>query len=1192
MAAACYPGRPDTSHSLGGPSGSGYSQAVVTDLDFQDNRYPALASPSIRASSMLVGSSDISPQWDPQGPQTDATEANQRQSQAFQSSPRQEQFSPQEMENGRPPTSDSASGTARGPGQSSSRQPATQSPSQSPTLSQSLYPSQMLFRATSSGSGTTPTTDIQSLRSLQSQSPQSPGFAVPSSHTGRQEASVSYSLPPGTARRVVERYSLDDQTNGDRAPSRESEGLGSHMPQQGPGSHMPTQRNSVASASLGVPDRPSSLLPSSPRHPSLPLAGVGVNGNVSNPNSPFPQHMLPLSASPTYSPPISPNMRAYAQQPTYINPGAPAPATNPTYSPALSSQARFQQPQSQPQPVQYQQPQRVQPVQEEVCVECAMRDQDMADVDVLTPGVWERESDAQYQDLLQRELEEEATGIRYSANGSGEGHSQKPRARGGRLTEQNIRIWLTMNPREPAARQQTLSAYIKSQRSLLEAEALAHARAMQEAQTLDNRMRDAYSQLRRSAYDTGSTALPDETGGVRIKPPVPISPSSPYTPSAYVPQPPSHAYDTHGRGHSREITLLENGMIVEHVDVRKEEREARERRRKEEKRARKSSRSSGVDVTSMYSTQSFPASPLLPGDSMGLSQSGQPYSRYSQATMSTTGRPTSVLTAPLDGMAGRSRPDLPRAYSQASFSDAHSLGPGSPKRRFLGFKNLTGWRSQDSLAPSGMSVMSGSVVNMHVALAREGSRPYSASPIDLNTPTRRSQIWPPVAEYPEQKEEHPVEKPKKKKNGLAKIWRLVTGSGKHDTPHADSIKSSGDRTEDDAPLAPPPPLSYLVDRTPGEALSGSMSSPSTRHMSTPSLAPVSPKMPGVPLSPGMSSSTPPSSMLPSPVSSRPSAHLEIVDPSADSWKSNGGIEDPSLQLSRDQRLDESMLPDGALKPGVSRNVQPMNSEPDMRRRSSQSPATVRPPLPTPPQSRPLSVMSRDKSLPPLPGNNTFPADARPRSGTTGNADRPRTVYAYDVRALPPGSGPAHDFLPPQAGFRAPDARRQSFGGMSSRPNFAAQTMPAQYKAGADARQSFSPQYDDFGLSRYSLRNEQTQNVPTTVSATPKRKSRFGLSSLLGKKHSQPEKESLGLGYDTQQLQFPAMRQSVSDMQEDMSASAYAASTSRHSAISGVGPNTARMSVASRKALDDLVSQDPDFIAYRYPSNEQRFDLLR
>ena len=116
---------------------------------------------------------------------------------------------------------------------------------------------------------------------------------------------------------------------------------------------------------------------------------------------------------------------------------------------------------------------------------------------------------------------------------------------------------------------QMVDLYVRSQRALLEVEAIAHARAMRESRQLDDRMRDAYSQLRRSAYELGSSpAITDDTGGVRVKVPNSPAPSGPH--------------------HSRDLTLLENGMLVEHVDVRKEERD----RRKEERRERFPSESS------------------------------------------------------------------------------------------------------------------------------------------------------------------------------------------------------------------------------------------------------------------------------------------------------------------------------------------------------------------------------------------------------------------------------------------------------------------------------------------------------------------------------------------------------------------------------------------------------------------------
>lgn len=63
-----------------------------------------------------------------------------------------------------------------------------------------------------------------------------------------------------------------------------------------------------------------------------------------------------------------------------------------------------------------------------------MRDQDMADVNVTSPGVWARESDVHYEDLLRRELEEEAMGVSSR-------DSHLPKARGGRLSEPNLKLW-------------------------------------------------------------------------------------------------------------------------------------------------------------------------------------------------------------------------------------------------------------------------------------------------------------------------------------------------------------------------------------------------------------------------------------------------------------------------------------------------------------------------------------------------------------------------------------------------------------------------------------------------------------------------------------------------------------------------------------------------------------------------------
>ncbi|KAF9474233.1 hypothetical protein BDN70DRAFT_885073 [Pholiota conissans] len=902
--------------------------------------------------------------------------------------------------------------------------------------------------------------------------------------------SLSYALPPGAARRVVERYSLDDNTTQSQSrASNDTRVQGADSVQEtvvGPRSRQDTIQASRA-LSPGAEDPISTKQPptSSLRKASSPQpspAGVNSAGT-----SQFPP-IMSLSASPAYNPPISPNLRAYAQHPIYVNQNnAPNPPGQPVYTPIIP--------------------------QEEVCVECAMRDQDMADVDVTTPGVWDRASDVLFEELKQRELEEEANGVVVDI-------PSRPRAKGGRLTEQNLKLWLSINPREPASRQQTLNSYIKSQRTLLEAEALAHARAMQEAKQLDNRMRDAYSQLRRSAYDNGNSFSPsDDMGGVRIKPP-----QSPNTPTY------NH---THARSNSREVTLLENGMIVEHVDVRKEEKEARERKKREEKRARKSSRGSMMDVTSIISAQSGP---------MGES-SLKPYSRYSQASAA---RPTSVLTAPLD------RPDLPRAYSQASFSDVHSMGSASPRRtRFFGMKNLsTGWKSQESFAPSGMS---GSMVDMHVALQRENngaaSRRYTTSPIDLNT-TRRSQIiWPQGEDEPSEKGE---EKTKKKKGGLAKIWRVITG--KNEDHNRDSTRRL-EGNEDDLPLAPPPPLSYLVNRGPGE---GGM-----RHASTPSLPSiVSPKFG----SPGMSPPTAPSSLLPSPASLRRSGDIEIAD--GRNANSDADAQDDTIIVQPRQKSLHSAKSDNQLRP-QSQSIPSLPSSPMPTSKSnSLSPNVANG------SARPTSL-SREKSLPPIPPGEQpariLPSDLRPRT-------------YYDHRTLPPGSGPAHDFLPPQAPFRTPDARRQSFGGTSSKPNL---TMPTSRPVAFDSPRSFGPRYDEFGASRQSL--GRLDLLANPQAASTKRKSKFGFASLLGKKSDKREAEPM----QEKGVHFPSMNYSPYDMQDDSTTNGYTNSVSRHSTFSSNAPNpNTRMSVTSRKALEELVQQDAEFVAYRYPSNDQQLDLLR
>ncbi|KAI0821632.1 hypothetical protein BC628DRAFT_1412777 [Trametes gibbosa] len=851
----------------------------------------------------------------------------------------------------------------------------------------------------------------------------------------------------------------------------------------------------------------------SPRHSTLPVAGVGAGAG---PSSPSMSPIVPMSAGPTYnaaamqSIPISPKPRAYPQHPTYITPVAST-AMQPSFSPP-------------------------QVPKEEVCVECAMRDQDMADVDVTGPGVWERESDIMYDELCRREAEEDVSG----RGSSSENHS-RPRAKGGRLTEDNLRFWLSINPKEPSSRQQTLDQYVKSQRHLLEAEALARARALRESRLLDEKMRDTFSQLRRSAYELGSSSQPtDDSGALRIK-------------SA-----------GNAQAHSREVTLLENGMIVEHVDLRKEEREERERRRKEERRekrelsrARKSSRSSrsAADVASVYS---MPLQSPLPQMDSGFF-SGARDSRHSQ---SFSPRPSSVLTG------GADRPQtLLRAQSQASFSDMQSVGSASSPRRsrFFGFKNLSAaWLSRDSVAPSG------SMMDMHVALQQEQSY-FAAHPsaVELasNTPTvRASQSWPRA-----QTSTEPAAStaPTKKKNGLKKIWKLVTGSSKTATKGPSQSKSV-DRHDDDAPLAPPPPLSYLVDRE----------GAGRRHVSTPSL--LSSMSPNGFSQFAPSPPTAPSSALPSPTSSR----YPVLEE-----KSSGEAhkEQVKQEMEPDHRISAFELAGSNDVASPDSELRGRTTHSSSKTLSSTGPAT---PGTSPPHLRPQSAMlTRDKSLPPLPGESTieFP-------NPTGMEGRPQTMYDLLQNSSSPLSA---GLLPPQAPFRTPEIRRQSFGGMGSSPHPAVQSLPARspYARGTVNVPPFlaEEKYAEFGASTPALTQWGAQagkRALTTPSKPKQRRSKFGLSSLFGKKSTEVDRESQLITPSVTNVSaaepadYNPYRSSASDQRDEPSFNGYSGPGSTHSSAAP------RMSVASKKNIAELVDQDPEFVAYRYPSAEHRLEVLR
>ena len=164
-----------------------------------------------------------------------------------------------------------------------------------------------------------------------------------------------------------------------------------------------------------------------------------------------------------------------------------------------------------------------------------------------------------------------------------------------------------------------------------------------------------------------------------------------------------------------------------------------------------------------------------------------------------------------------------------------------------------------------------------------------------NTPNPRANLisWPQHGNPDPRKVSSPTpEEKRKKKKGLAKIWSIVTGSSpgpksEHSYSKSTDLKVTGGNqvygiADDDYPLAPPPPLSYLVDRDGG-------GNRSRRHSSTPCLPGTVGQQPGksLPRPPsqqgynGVPTSPPtaPSSALPSPVSlDRKSTRLNSSHP--------------------------------------------------------------------------------------------------------------------------------------------------------------------------------------------------------------------------------------------------------------------------------------------------------------------------
>lgn len=619
--------------------------------------------------------------------------------------------------------------------------------------------------------------------------------------------------------------------------------------------------------------RPGSLAFDTSAFPS-DLAGIGRNSVIRAAASPplFTATSSPIElggpstsnpASAARSPQLvnpSPQALAAAQQAAQTSPAAVA-YTFPT--PNQNINASFSLPTPPPHLV----------PQPEICVECMMRDRDMADVDVTTPGVWERASDADFEEQMRWEAEttpdpvasnggagtpaassswsgehtgslesaagpsskrressaaysRESLGGRSSlAHGMGGSSLYKGRKRLGRgqiLTSGNLKVWTTMNPPAAAHRWRTLQTYLATQAHYLE---------------LDRQSRDAET--------SQSQSLP-----VRLS---------------------QHTARTSQGSRSRSSSMLSPAAVA----AEKAAMEQEERSRRAKGKGRNPSRGTLADETNRLSSASLlpppigmapmmPAPPRRPnvmassGASMRSYSSGdQPWLGNQLRRISTANRDLPPANASFDSSRShrftfspfsRSAVDLrgvpsPRSVSPARTNDDRRTSMWSRFRR-------SGSPSVFSYAPSG------SMLDMHLGLSQDKHMPYATYPAYETYPSRSDPAVARHAETARREEALAASQAtgisgetsggKKKRKGIKGFFnKLVGGGGGTKKPMQTSVsapptpgaEAAYEESYDDSELAPPPPLSALVNEPRYHQRSASNSS-------VDSFGPATPPVPG------------------------------------------------------------------------------------------------------------------------------------------------------------------------------------------------------------------------------------------------------------------------------------------------------------------------------------------------------------
>lgn len=316
-----------------------------------------------------------------------------------------------------------------------------------------------------------------------------------------------------------------------------------------------------------------------------------------------------------------------------------------------------------------------------------------------------------------------------------------------------------------------------------------------------------------------------------------------------------------GGSRHRSSTLLSNGLVVENINIKRDEKQARER-------AKNKSRASVTDDRqSLLSLQPYPTMPVqtpnYPSSAAGApsvqsySHGDQPWLQSGQRRFSapgsrdpngppTPGSASSSVRGFNFGKFARSSTDLRSINSPRSVSPART-SLGVDERRGSVWSKFRQSASQSVLSFTPSFAPSGSMMDMHLGLSQDHHRGGYGAPYE----TYPSMSDPAVARHVEQErdkalavgEQSRLATAKPKKRGIKSFFSKLVGGGsssvggdkkrQSDATSVPRTAPAPDESYDDYDLAPPPPLSALANepryhgRSPSSSSVDSFSGPYT-----------------------------------------------------------------------------------------------------------------------------------------------------------------------------------------------------------------------------------------------------------------------------------------------------------------------------------------------------------------------------